>query len=192
MRLSLTVLAAAALATACAHSPEGALTPPAGLDTDPDPAVDTSAELRAQYEQALRVSGDDLAALADLDVMSDVTLLSNQADAAFNCYGPCPDADQEVAAFVAQVERLHVLTARAVDAAEQAAPDTCPVDAVDDNLAALRALDVIEMSGFLAVEAETSPYCYNLPCPEQQAAADAETCTRAAQLDAITAAVSDL
>lgn len=160
------------LVAGCAHSPDG---------VTPDPVP---------YAEAVERARVDLDRLAALEVFEVGDLLVDGAPQAQNCYGPCPVDDVVAAEFVAQSERLHAL-ADVIEAAAARAPavDACSEADVADALDALRALDVFEVGDLLRVEAESDPQCYNLPCPEEVAAAEAETCARAGQLANIAVAL---
>jgi hypothetical protein len=176
MNTTANLLALAGLA-ACAHT---------AIPGDPTPRAGDGADLQTIAERAKASVAHDLDRLAALDVFAVGDLLADNVDNAFSCYGECPDAAERVHAFVAQADRLHDLTRRAVAARPAAA---CELEAVEANLAHLRDLEIVEVGAFLHEEASANPNCYNLPCPEDVAAADANNCARSAHLAAIVAAV---
>ena len=95
-------------------------------------------------------------------------------------------------AFHAAIIVIAVLASTGAEQAAAHSTDACPTADVEDHLQALRGLDLLEVGDFLAVEAEASPYCYNLPCPEQLEAAEAATCERSATLATIRQDTEDL
>ena len=52
--------------------------------------------------------------------------------------------------------------------------------------------EIVEVGALMAVEPQSSPECYNLPCPDDVQAAAEETCLRATKLGKIAAAVRGL
>ena len=65
-------------------------------------------------------------------------------------------------------------------------------EAVAEDLATLAALEIVQIGSFVLEEPANNASCYNLPCAEDIAAAEATNCARAAQLDAIVAATEGL
>jgi hypothetical protein len=147
-----------------------AATPPTPPVT-PDPGYgDPSVEANLARLQALQV----------FDVGALILDLPDQATA---CYGlPCPaDVTQSMlrAARARQAPRLARLTALAESAAAstEIAP-AAPADVAGD-LQALRDLRVVEIGDLIAAVPVAQPSCYNQPCPEDLARADADTQRRA-------------
>lgn len=149
-------------------------------DVDPTKVTSLASGERTAEEQA------DLDQLAALEVFSVGGLLARYPVGAMNCYGVCPQFEAEVAeANEAAGERLALLTghvASALEANLAMEPDVCEQAAIDANLEVLRALEVVEVGEFLAVVPENNPFCYNLPCPEDEEAAAVATCDRATKL----------
>ncbi len=122
----------------------------------------------------------DLEALRSLELFEVGRLVIADADVPGACYGECPDEERRREVFAHQAERLHALTALAQDLRTDE-----PSGAVEDDLAALNALEIVSLGDFITKEAEPSPYCYNLPCPEEQARVDAENAENAAKVAAL-------
>lgn len=177
MNKTMTLLALASL-TACAHTPPTEALAPRAAER---------ADLATIAQDAQAAVARDLDQLAALDVFAVGDLLAENVENAFACYGECPDAAETVDAFVAQADRLHDLTSLAVAATPS---EACTLESVDENLAVLRDLEIVDVGAFLHEEAAASPSCYNLPCQADVEAAEAKNCARAAHLDAIVAAVT--
>jgi hypothetical protein len=136
---------------------------------------------------------ENLARLRALAVFQVGDLIVDQPEEAGNCYGPCPGADKLVAA---AKEKAAVRLAHLSSAAEVAAPESatasCDKATIDKNLAALQGLRIVQIASFLEEAPKNNPSCYNLPCPEDVAAAKATTCERAAKLAGIVTVTKDL
>ncbi|MFV8755242.1 hypothetical protein ACNOYE_32230 [Nannocystaceae bacterium ST9] len=126
---------------------------------------------------------DQLAALAVFEVGP---MLARYPAGAFNCYGVCPGLEDEIAeANEAAGERLAALAelaGAALEAEPASEPEVCEQATIDANLAALRALEIVEVGEFLALAPRNNPNCYNLPCAEDIEDAAAKTCERATTL----------
>jgi hypothetical protein len=90
------------------------------------------------------------------------------------------NGESEVAA-ATDLETFAVTAENACVAVETDA-SACTADAIERNLVELRAMSVVEVGDLLAVEPANNPNCYNLPCEDDVAAAEAETCARATKL----------
>jgi hypothetical protein len=88
--------------------------------------------------------------------------------------------------------RLENLAVAASAAATKTPADACDEAAIDDNLAALQALRIVDVKGLLEAQPENNPQCYNLPCPSDVEAAKATTCERAGRLANIVKASTGL
>jgi hypothetical protein len=136
-------------------------------------------------EQPAEVQAD-LEQLAALQVFEVGSLLARYPEGAFNCYGVCPEFEDAVAqANEHAAERLATLVEQvssAIAANTTVEPDTCEQAAIEANLAALRALETIEVGQLIAVVPQNNPACYNLPCQADTEAAAQQTCERAATL----------
>lgn len=159
----------------------------------PDP-IPTPESVAATHEQ---IRGD-LDSLRALDVFYVGHIIRDLPEEATSCYfddiGPraCPGWEDTVAAADAAIApKLAQLVATATDAAAEVQTGY-PTDAqrIADDLAALRGLQIVEIHDLVVAMPDNNPNCYNLPCPEDQAKADAENALRAARLDAITGAVA--
>jgi hypothetical protein len=146
------------------------------MPTTSPPVQATPAELAADVHA-------DVAALAALQVVDVYEVVLN-APEAYNCYGthPCPgsESDPTVAAELArQAPRLDRLTAIAEGLAGSS--EVAPVDpySVGPDLDSLRNLRIVNLGQLLRVSPASNPTCYNTPCPEDVAAADAENGRRA-------------
>lgn len=153
--------------------------PPTGLE-----ALVQSGELDAAeaYELARTQVAEDLAALAALELFEVGTLVTEESMLPGMCYGPCPDDDARIAAYLAQADRLHALRdiAQHPDASYVCYAD--PMTVVEDSLQAIADLEVITVGAMIEVEPETQPHCYNLPCAEDLEAAEQANDERATQI----------
>ena len=144
---------------------------------------------RAQADRsdhALAEVDANLARLASLDVFEVGQLLVQAPEGAYNCYGPCPEFEDEIAAARQDAAvRLASFTERAMAAEPEAGDNPDPAG----DLAALRALQVVAIGELLETEPESNPRCYGFPCSEDIAAAEAHNDRRARKLAAIAAAV---
>ena len=170
----------------CASSPgmeAGALPPEVTAPTTPTAA-------------AVHVD-ENLAHLRALQVFEVGALVVESPREAFSCYGPCPGAEAAVAhARETAAERLARFTAAAEAAAahppETPAPGACERQAIDANLAALRALRVVEVGALVTVQPRNDQQCYGIPCPAEVQAAAQATCAHAAALAGLVAATRTL
>jgi hypothetical protein len=97
------------------------------------------------------------------------------------------DDGETIEAAATQLETL-AATAEAACATTEVDPALCTPASIEQNLGELRDMRVVEVGELLAVEPANNPNCYNLPCQEDIAAAEAETCARATKLGNIVAA----
>jgi hypothetical protein len=159
----------------------------AELDTSlQEPAEDPTAMTSAVIGERSAEDQAHLDQLAALEVFTVGNMLARYPMGALNCYGVCPQFEAEIAqANVQASERLAALaehSAAAIQANATVDPGVCEPEAIEANLAALRALEVVEVGEFLALVPNNNPNCYNVPCPEDEAAAQQGTCERAATL----------
>jgi|GEM_PF-6075995 len=142
-------------------------------------------------KEALR---SNLELLAELQIVEVGALVLDYPEGAMNCYGPCPEFVDEIAEVDAsQAARL----AELVDIASEAATlslqvEECSVEVIDDNLAALDGLDIVEVFGMVEEVPQNNPYCYNLPCAEDIERAEEINCQRATALAHIVEEASEL
>lgn len=135
--------------------------------------------------EALARVDENLERLRALDVFEVGQLIVDMPAEAFNCYGPCPGSEALILA--AQEEaalRLDELVPAAEAAIGTPSSYLC-TELIDENLEALRALEIVEVTGMIQAVPENNPQCYNLPCQEDIDAAAAENDLRAAKLDSI-------
>jgi len=183
--MNLKIVALCALAVAgCAAQPEER-DPAKQPATDPVPSEQTGD--RAVHAGALALAQVDLnlARLRDLDVLEVGDLLVDLPAEASNCYGPCPGSE---AAILQAKQEAALRLAEFVEVAEAAAAAPSGylcTEQVDENLAALAGLEIVEVLGLVQVEPANNPQCYNLPCQADIDAANAANELRAAQLDSI-------
>jgi hypothetical protein len=161
-----------------------------GSATSPELAADVPAgEVVDKYDAA-----SDLERLAELNIIDMGRLVRDYPYGAMNCYGPCPGFEDEIAeADLRQAARLHEL----VEIADRAATVTldvaeCSVEVIDQNLAALDSLDIVEVFGLVEEIPVSSPYCYNLPCSGDILAAEEINCQRATALANIVEETTEL
>jgi hypothetical protein len=164
-----------------------------GPDTPAQPTLDPSnpsSQLVSQSEFA-----DNLKLLEQLRIVDVGDLVHNYPEGAMNCYGPCPGFEGEIAAEnTRQAERLAELVEIATDAATQVTIEdgSFNVEVIDQNLAALDGLDIVQVFGLIEEVPQNNPYCYNLPCPSDIAEADAINRQRASVLAKIVEESTDL
>jgi hypothetical protein len=174
--------------TACAGTPSGqTIDPPAttsGGDTggpvDPGAAAENVDE--------------NLARLHALDVFEVGALVVHYPEGSMNCYGPCPGFEAAIEqAKTDAAGRLQKLADTAEAAAAQPhAGSACEKAAIDANIAALKALEIVGVGALIEEQPKNNPSCYNLPCQEDIEAAKAVTCARADKLAAIVEKTKDL
>jgi hypothetical protein len=146
-----------------------------------DPTLFTS-PVHGQQPKAVQA---DLEQLAALEVFEIGSLLARYPDGALNCYGVCPEFEDEIAqANELAAERLAALAERVATAVaeDDAVANACEQATIDANLEALRALEVVEVGQLIAVVPQNNPACYNVPCPADVEVAEQQTCERAATL----------
>jgi hypothetical protein len=137
----------------------------------------------------------DLLRLEQLRIVDVGNLVLDYPEGAMNCYGPCPGFEDEIAAEDArQAARLAELVVIATDFATRLTieDESCSVEVVDENLAALDGLDIVQVFGLIEEVPQNNPYCYNLPCPADIARADEINRQRATALANIVAESTDL
>jgi len=180
-------LAALTAATACATGSSAIEGEEVPFNDEPIPAADQEQEQAQQergeldrsnlfrtpqmgYIHAQAQMNADLDALADLEIfeVSEMVITSDMMPGI--CYGPCSDDDERKQRFIDQAQRLHDLVELAdddLDTLGSGPEDAGEPEIIEDSLDAIDALDILVVGDFLEEEAESSPYCYNLPCPEE-------------------------
>ena len=129
-----------------------------------------SIEPEAAYEQAQRSVSEDLAAL---DALQLVEVRGLVVDQPCSIYVACPDDEQRMARYVEQAERLHALVDLAEDDVDELGPCyTTASDIVERSVAAIEALQIVDLGELLLEEAAPEPNCYNLPCADELARVD--------------------
>ncbi len=132
---------------------------------------------------------ENLARLAALDVFEVGQLIVEEPASASNCYGPCEGYEEDLAkAEAAAAARLAKFTDRAVKAEAAGESEVDP----DADLAALRALEVVEIGALLHAEPKNNKQCYHLPCAWDIAAAEAVNEQRLERLAAIVKATEGI
>ena len=171
----------------------GALAGCAGTaDGAPTNLTDTSAQPEPTSTGQASVD-ENLTRLRSLTVFTVGELIVNLPAEASNCYGPCPGSE---AAIQKAKDDAALRLDKLVDAAESAvkAPiaDACADATIDQNIAALKALQIVDVQGLIKEEPKNNPNCYSLPCESDIAAAKAITCERAGKLASIVNAAKGL
>lgn len=166
-----------ALALGLGAGCEGQRSPQSAIMAPPDPAV---------VEAAIR---SDLERLDRLEIVEVVDLMISLSAEATACYGqPCPGSAAELRAAQERARQAPRLSALA-DIAERVAADTTltprPTGEAQAALAALSALQIVEVSDLVTTQPQNEPSCYNLPCPGERARVEAENGLRVAQVFAI-------
>jgi hypothetical protein len=181
-----TILMTAAGALAgCAGPADVSISAPGGPDE-----IEEAVDRGGSAKQAM----DDLQMLRSLEIAEVGELLHQYPEGAFNCYGACPEFEDEIAAEDSrQAQRLSLLADIAFQKVTIEADEAfCGAEVIDDNLAALADLQIVEVFGLVEEVPQNNPYCYNLPCPDDIAAAEAINCQRATALAAIAQEAEDL
>ncbi|MDP6945253.1 MAG: hypothetical protein QF464_13980, partial [Myxococcota bacterium] len=137
---------------------------------------------------------ENMARLETLEIFEVGQLIVDVPDEAYNCYGPCEGFETaEADAIAAAAENLAILADLAEEAMSQPSDAAdCELSSIDTNLEALAGLQVVEVGDLLVAEPDTNPNCYNLPCAEDIAAAEALTCERAGALANLIEAASEV
>jgi hypothetical protein len=136
---------------------------------------------------------ENIGRLHALAVFEVGALIVDAPEGAYSCYGVCPQFKDEVAAAEAKsAARLDRLVAAATSAKPDPSPAACERAAIDRNLAALRDLKIVQVLALVEEKPKSSPQCYNNPCAEDIAAAQAKTCERAGRLAGIAAAAKGI
>jgi hypothetical protein len=170
----LLITLALATTTACAAGSQS-LTGPEGL---------TGVDLEQEYSLAQEQVQVDLDILSEVSVFEVGELVIAQNMVPGNCYGGvCENDDDRERNYIDQADRLHALVDLATDDPETTVtPCYTTVDdpnIIASNLQAVDDLEIVDVGEFLEQEVEPSASCYNLPCPDDIAAADAENYRRA-------------
>ena len=172
------------------YDPNATSAPAAANGTLPSTVDSPNALPAALPGSAVARIDANLERLRALHVVDVGQLILRVPEGAQNCYGVCPEDEPRARAEAA--ERLSHFADVAVSHAARTPADACSDAAVDSNLAALRALRLVEVNGLVRAEPSNNPNCYNLPCAEDIEAARQLTCERAGQLANIAAATRGL
>jgi hypothetical protein len=162
------------LLAACAGRPAGVAEPgvhPESVVGEPHPGPDApELEPEDAYESARARVAVDLEALEALQLVEVEDIALTDAMKPGNCYGVCPDDEARMARYVEQAERLHALVDLAHDDVDAFGPCyTRASDIVDQSVAAIEALAIVELGDLVLEEAAPDPNCYNLPCGDELA-----------------------
>lgn len=170
----------------------GALTGCAGGGTKSEPAPVTADAAKASAPAAPAGVDENLARLRGLAVFEVGVLMVDAPDGAYACYGPCPQFKDEIAAAEAHAAgRLGRLVEVAAKATADASAESCAAATIERNLAALRALKIVDVQG-LVRDLPEGGSCYAGQCPEDTPEGKARMCERAGKLAGIAAAAKDL
>lgn len=183
MDLKIAVVAGAVGALAgCAGTAEGSLASPTDTAAQPDPASTGPTSV-----------DENLVRLRSLTVFTVGELIVNLPAEASNCYGPCPGSAPAIAkAKDDAAARLDKLVDIAESAVKAPVADACAQATIDQNIAALKALQIVDVQGLILEHAKVSGQCYAVPCPADIEAAKAITCERAGKLASIVNAAKGL
>ena len=161
---------------------------------DPMPADPVQPPSDPAARAAVDSIDENLERLRALGVFEVRDLIVERPAEAANCYGlPCGDSAPAPAALTT---RAALRLASLADVAEGAfgsayAPTRC-IERVDQNLQALRALEIVEVGAFLSVEPASNRNCYSLPCISDIETANVVNEARAADLENIAMAAHSL
>jgi hypothetical protein len=144
--------------------------------TGQPPAADPTYATPAEAAAVVADLRDDMQRLQNLKVVEVFTLDVAIPEAA-NCYGgaPCDGFESNAAVtaeYARQAPRLAQLTQLAETLAGSSELPTADPDVTAD-IAALNGLKIVDFGALVKVEPASSPNCYNLPCPEDVASANA-------------------
>lgn len=126
-----------------------------------------------------------LARLAALEIFRVDGLVLKLPASATACYSlPCPGDDAAWAAYHAEQARQAPRLAQLAEVAEACSSNsghcyTFVPSSGEEAVAALNALEIVHVGELIQVEPKNNQACYNLPCPEDKAAADAANRRRA-------------
>jgi hypothetical protein len=137
---------------------------------------------------------ENLERLRTLGVFEVRDMIVQRPAEAANCYGlPCADSAPALADLTARAALRLASLAEVAEGAFGAAyaPARC-IERVDQNLQALRALEIIEVGAFISVQPANNPNCYSLPCSSDIEAANLKNEARAADLESISVAAQSL
>ena len=166
----------------CAGTVDGPATNPTDNGAQPDPTSNAQSPV-----------DENLTRLRSLTVFTVGELIVNLPAEAGNCYGPCPGSEAAIEKAKADAAlRLDKLVDIAESAVKTPVTDACADATIDQNIAALKALQIVDVQGLIKEAPKSSPNCYNLPCPADIEAAKAITCERAGKLASIVNAAKGL
>lgn len=150
--------------------------PPISEDPKDPPVTDDP-------EGAVARIDDNLERLQALELFEVGELMVMSPTAGGSCYGiPCPDEVEAVRAQLAEdLERLAALGENLKPGSESCDPALTADDA-EAHLETLRNLHVVGVGNFLEVAPANNPMCYNLPCQEDIAQAEAANCEKVGRL----------
>jgi hypothetical protein len=157
-------------------------------EPEPDPAPQPADEINAENRD--EILAESLETLRALEVFEVGELITGLPENAFHCYGLCPEFEEPYHAAIARVAAFAAAAAEAVATPSEDA--ACPMQSVEANLSELSSLEIVDVGAFLAAEPANNPSCYNLPCGEDIAAAEATNCDRADKLARIAAGTRTL
>ena len=141
----------------------------------PAAALGQKADDPTQVDVSIQQSLDRLRELELFSVRELVLNLPASATAFYN--HPHPDDTEGWAAYHAEQARQAARLVKLADQAEDCNSGNCYVfvpSSADQAVSALNALQIVEVSGLVQAQPKNNSECYNLPCPLDQAAADAE------------------
>lgn len=186
MNVKTVAFCALALAGCASETPEPN-TPTSSVSTAPaeNAAEQPSAPAKANGAEAVLHIDENLARLRAIGAFNVGQLVIDYPEGSVNCYGPCKGQEPAIQAAKEQAaQKLATFADRAEIAAKSPAQGPC-TDAIEANLAALRALQIVDVRGFAKTEPVSRARCYNLPCHEDLEAAAAADAVKACQLEAI-------
>lgn len=158
-----------------------ALPDPVDSPVMPDPA-----ETPVDPAQAVARIDQNLETLRALELFEVGELMVMSPTSGGTCYGvPCPDEVDAVRERLAgELDRLVALSVDLPASAASCDRELVARDA-EAHLQTLARLHVVEIGAFLAVAPANNALCYNLPCQEDVAAADAANCDKLGRLGAL-------
>jgi hypothetical protein len=132
-------------------------------------------------DQLLAEAEAGLARLRALQVVQVYDLVLELPRAALQCYGPCWSTHNDVivAEYERQLPRLRKLAEVGESVLANSYPTVAKVEEAPAAISSLESLKVVDLGKLLTVAPKSNPSCYNLPCPEDTAAAQTENESRA-------------
>ncbi|MDD9946372.1 MAG: hypothetical protein OXU20_35330 [Myxococcales bacterium] len=161
-------------------------------DDHPRDAQETADPTEVERATTMAAVEENLARLRSLNLFEVGGLVATVPGEAYSCaYNqPCPGDEADTARAV-QSARLAELVVAGEEVQSMTGLDT-PDRTPQEHLQALQRLSIVRIGALVIDEPATSGFCYNLPCPEDKAEAEAKNARRAAELSELVHLTEDL